>query len=165
MIDFLLSIVKQLYGKKIEAPLENGRRMLSVVTIMCCISRMVSRYIKFSYLLDHYSMSLFLSMLRLCPDQERKRCIDWEYLDENIPAEFKKESYDSVQIFINELSSRADPLSKPEWLYAIPVMHFLKGVSKPFQEFEFDPKEVPFVDKLIGLGAVRGKTYHTDNSM
>ncbi len=165
MIDFLLSIVKQLDGKKIETPLENGRRMLSVVTIMCCISRMVSRYIKFCYLLEeHSSMSLFLSMLRLWPDQERKRCIDWEYLDKNIPAEFRKESYDSVQTFINALSNHADPLSKPEWLYAIPVMHFLKGVSKPFQGFEFDPKKVPFGDKLIRLGAVKMKTYHTDNS-
>ncbi len=163
MIDFLLSIVKQLVGKKIETPLENGKRMLSVITIMCCIWRMVSGNIKFKYLLKHYSMSLFLNMLRLSPDEEHKRCIDWEYLDKNIPAEFRKESYDSVQMFINELS-HVDLLSKPEWLYAIPVMHFLKGVSKPFQEFEFDPKEVPFGDKLIGLGAVKMKTYHTDNS-
>ncbi len=139
--------------------------MLSVVTIMCCISRMVSGNIKFSYLLDHSSMSLFLSMLRLWPDQDRKRCIDWEYLDKNIPAEFRKKLYDSVQMFINGLSSCADPLSKPEWLYAIPVMHFLKGISEPFQEFEFDPKEVPFGDELIGLGAVRGKIYNRDNSM
>ncbi len=162
MIDFLLSIGNQLDGKKIETPLENGRRMLSVITIMCCISRMVSRNIKFSYLLDHSSMSLFLSMLRLWPDQESKRCIDWEYLDKNIPAEFRKKSYHSVQMFINELS-HAQPLSKPEWLYAIPVMHFLNAVSEPFQEFEFDPKEVPFVDKLIGLGAVKGKTFDRDN--
>ncbi len=163
MINFLLSIGNQLVERKIETPLENGRKMLSVITIMCCISRMVSEIIKFNYLLDHHTMSLFLIMLRLWPDQERKRCIDWEYLDKNIPDEFKKESYDSVRMFINELS-HAQPLSKPEWLYAIPVMHFLKGVSKPFQEFEFDPKKVPFGDKLITLGAVRKKTYHRDNS-
>ncbi len=162
MVDFLLSIVKQFGEKNIGTPLENGKRMLSVISIMCCISRMVTRNIRFDFLLDHSSMSLFLSMLRPWPDQEHKRCIDWEYLDKNIPAEFKKESYDSVQMFINELS-HAQPLSKPEWLYAIPVMHFLKGVSKPFQEFEFDPKEVPFGDKLIGLGAVRGKTFDRDN--
>ncbi len=58
-------------------------------------------------------------------------------------------------MFIIELSSRADP---PEWLYAIPVTHFLKGVSKPFQEFEFDPKEVPFGDTLIGI---KRKTYYS----
>ena len=162
MIDFLLSIVNQLAGKKMETPLENGRRMLSVITIMCCISRMVAGSIKFSYLLDHYSVSLFLSMLRLWPDQEHQKCIDWEYLDKNIPAEFRKESYDSVHMFINELSSRADPLSMPEWLYAIPVMHFLKGVSRPFQEFEFDPREVPFGDTL---GAVERKIYHRETLM
>ncbi len=164
MIDFLLSIVNQLAERKIETPLENGRRMLSVITIMCCIWKMVLSNIKFNYLLDHSSMSLFLRMLHLWPDQERKRCIDWEYLDKNIPAELKKESCYSIQIFIKELSSHADPLSKPEWLYAIPVMHFLKGVSEPFQEFNFDPKEVPFGDTLIGLGAVRGKTYNRDIS-
>ncbi len=161
MIDFLLSIVKKLDGRKIETLLENGRRMLSVITIMCCISRVVSN-IK---LLDHKSMSLFLSMLRLWPDQERKRCIDWEYLDKNIPDEFKKTAHTSVQMFIDELSSDAGCLV---WLCAIPVMHFLKGVSKPFQEFEFDPKKVPFGHEHIalgGLGAVKTKTYNKDNFM
>ncbi len=165
MIDFLFSIVIQLVGRKIETPLENGRRMLSVVTIMCCILRMVSGNIKLNLLLDPYSMSLFLSMLRLWPDQDHKRCIDWEYLDKNIPAEFRKESYDSVRRFITDLSSCADPLSRQEWIVAIPVMHFLKGASKPFQEFEFDPKAVQFGDKLITLGAVRGNTYQRDNIM
>ncbi len=164
MVDFLLSIINKLVGRKMETPLENGRRMLSVITIMCCIWKMVSRVIKFSYLLNHHSVSLFLSMLRLWPEQEHNRCIDWEYLDENIPVEFKKELYDSVRTFINELSSHTDPVSKSEWLYAIPVMHFLKGVSTPFQEFEFDPREVPFGDKLIGLGAVKGKIFDRDNS-
>ncbi len=163
MINFLLSIIMKLVEKKMETPLENGRRMLSVITIMCCIWRMVSGHIKFNDLLDHHTMHLVLSMLRLKPDQEQKRCIDWEYLDKNIPTEFKKESYASVQMFINELS-HARPLSTPQWLYAIPVMHFLNGVSEPFQGFEFDPRKVPFEDKLIGLRAVREKTYHTDNS-
>ncbi len=163
MIAFLLSILNQLVEKKTETPFENGKRMLSVITVMCCIRRILSKHFQFDNPLEHYSVSLFLSMLRLWPEQEQRRCTDWEYLDKNIPAEFKKESYNSVQMFINELSSCADPLSKPEWLYAIPVMHFLKGVSEPFQEFEFDPKEVPFVDELIGLGAVRGKTYHRNN--
>ncbi len=167
MIKFLLSTVKKLDEIKLETPLENGRRMLSVITIMCCIWKMVSsaRDIKLSSLLEHSSMSMFLRMLRLRPDQEQKRCIDWEYLDKNIPAEFKKGSYDSIRMFINELSSCDDPLSKPEWLYAIPVMDFLNGVSKPFQEFEFDPKKVPFGDTLIGLRAVKRKTYHKDNSL
>ncbi len=163
MVSFLLPILEKLARQEAVTSHDNGGRMLSVITIMCCISRMVTSDIKFNHLLSHSSMSLFLSMLRLWPEQERKRCMDWEYLDKSIPVKFKKESYDSVQMFINELSSRADPLSMPEWLYAIPVMHFLKGVSKPFQEFEFDPKEVPFVNKLIGLGAVKGKTYHRDN--
>ncbi len=43
-----------------------------------------------------------------------------------------------------------------------PVMHFLKGVSKPFQEFEFDHKEVPFGDTL---GAVKRKIYHRETFM
>ncbi len=163
MIDFLVSIIKQLDERKIETPLENGKRMLSVITIMCCISKMVSN-MQLNDLLEHYSMSLFLSMLRPWPDQEHKRCTDWEYLDKSIPAGFKKESYNSVQMFINELSSCADPLSKPEWLYAIPVMHFLNGISEPFQQFEFDPKKVPLGDTLIGLGAVKWKTYHRDNN-
>ncbi len=145
-----------------ETSSENGRRMLSVITIMCCISKMVSSNIKFNYLLkEHSSMSLFLNMLRLWPDQERKRCIDWEYLDKNIPAEFKKQSCASVQMFINDFS-HAELLAKPEWLYAIPVMHFLNGVSKPFQGFEFDLKKVPFGDKLIELGAVKRKIYNMD---
>ncbi len=162
MVNFLLPIVKKLEGRKIKTPLENGRRMLSVITIMCCISRMVTRNTRFDYLLEeHSSASLFLSILRLWPDQEHKRCIDWKYLDKNIPTEFKKQSYASVQMFINDFS-HAELLAKPEWLHAIPVMHFLKGVSKPFQEFEFDPKKVPFRDTLIGLGAVKGKIYNMD---
>ncbi len=163
MINFLRSVVKKFYGQKIETPLENGRKMLSVITIMCCISRMVSICYKLNQLLDLNSIRLFLAMLRLRPEQEHERCIDWEYLDKNIPDDFKKKSYDSVQMFIDE-SSSAEPLLNPMWLYAIPVMHFLKGVSKPFQEFELNPKGVPFEDKSLGgLGAIKIKTYHRDD--
>ncbi len=166
MINFLRSVVKIFYGQEIETPLENGRRMLSVITIMCCISRMVSRFYKLNQLLDHNSIRLFLTMLRLRPEQEHERCIDWEYLDKNIPDDFKKKSHDSVQMFIDESSSVAKPLLNTMWLYAIPVMHFLKGVSKPFQEFELNPKGVPFGDKHISLGslgAIKMKTYHRDD--
>ncbi len=110
MVKFFLLIVKQLGEKIMETPLENGRRMLSVITIMCCIWKMVSRNIEFNHLLKHSSMSLFLNMLRLRPERDHKRCIDWEYLDKNIPTEFKQESYDSVQMFIKELSKSGSVL-------------------------------------------------------
>ncbi len=158
MVSFLLPIVEKLASQEIVTPRDNGKRMLSVITIMCCISRMVTKYIKFNALLNHSSIiSPFLYMLCLRPEQEH--CIDWEYLDKNIPPKFKEESYASVQMFINDFS-HAELLSKPEWLYAIPVMHFLKGVSKPFQEFQFDPKNVPFGDTLIGLGTIRTEIYN-----
>ncbi len=157
MVFFLLSIVEKLYGQVIETPHDNGKRMLSVITIMCCISRIYSKDI----IINRSFISMLLYMLCLWPEQDYKRCSDWEYLDKNVPPKFKKESYASVQMFITALS-QSELLFKPEWLYAIPVMHFFKGSSEPFQEFQFDPKKVLFGDTHIDLRAVKAKIYNRD---
>ena len=149
--------MKGLYQLEIKGALENGKRMSSVLVILCCLHNMIPKCIKRNqlYLL---TKSTLLYMLRLMPDLVQKRCLDWEYLKTMIPPRFKKTVYEAVLGFTMDLG-HTENLSQPHWLYSVPLIHLLGGTIQPFQELCLDPSKVPWEDKVIGLSTIRSKTY------
>ena len=155
MKKFLLETAEQLYSIDMEGnALNNGKRMLATITIICCLKQMTIRLNEIS---DQH-ISLLLSMLRLMPDVHRKKCDDWDYVVALIPQSFKKTVYDSVFAFTKHLCN-SKIFDLPQWLFAVPVVHFLKPAARPFQELELDPSNIPWGDKLIGLQYVKSQTY------
>lgn len=155
MANYLLDITKKLFFVKVEGnPGHNGKRMASAITIICCIQ-------KNRINIELNDVSALLEMLRLMPDIQSSKCIDWEYVNELIPKEFKATVAEYVCIMANSLCRKLY-FSQPEWLYAMPVLHFLCGVSVPFQNVVLTSTEIPWESKLIELGKVKSQTYEHD---
>ena len=149
--DSILEIMDVLYEIDTKMhPAQNGRKMASAITLMCFFNET-----KKVDEITTENIKALLSMLRLQPDVDNQKCSDWDILNELIPNSFRKAASDSVLAFIKHLSK--DDFLKPEWLFAIPVVHFLCGNS-PFQSVEYDPHGIPWVDKIIGLATVRTST-------
>ncbi len=130
-MDYLFAIVEKLYETR-GNPSNNGRRMASAITVMCCFQKLMPKGVK----IDTEHLVALLSMLCLMPDVQSRRCDDWNYVMELIPSSFREVVFNSIYELTNILIN-TKYLAQPEWLFSLPVMHFLRGVSKPFQETEF----------------------------
>lgn len=156
MRDVLLNVAEEIVHIDMERnAIMNGNRILSAIVIMCCLNEMIPKCIKFDDITDH-RISALLSMLCLMPDTQSRKCADWDYLTNLIPTSFRKTAYESVLAFINHLS-HTKCFDLPEWLFAVPIVHFLKEDCVPFEDMVLDPKKIPWIDKLIGLQGVRSE--------
>ena len=153
----LISIVKDLCQLAIKGALENGKRMSSVLVLLCCLHHMIPNCIKMDQLYRP-TKSALLYMLRLMPDPMQRRCLDWEYLLTMIPPKFKKTVYEAVLRFTMDLG-HTECLSQPHWLYSVPLVHLLRGTIQPFQELCLDPSKIPWEDTVISLRTIRSKTF------
>ncbi len=154
---FLLDIVDRLSCVDINGnAMRNGKRMLSAIVLTCCLYEMVPNCIKISAIPSD-RVSALLSLLRLMPDLQNQKCADWDFLINFIPKSFRKTASDAVLALTMQLS-HTKYFSLPDWLFAIPVVHFLRQDVFPFQEFQLDPRKIPWGDKLIGLQTVRSET-------
>ena len=131
--------------------------MSSVLVILCCLHHMIPEFFKMDKIYPQ-NKSALLYMLRLMPDPVQRKCLDWEYVMNMIPPTFKKTVYEAVLGFTVDLG-HTEYLSKPQWLYSVPLVHLLRGTIQPFQELCLDPSKVPWGDTLIGLRTIRSKTY------
>ena len=158
---FLLDIVEKLclVGVNGNSAI-NGKRMLSAIITACCLHEMCPKFIKLSDVPpDH--VSALLSLLRLMPDVQNQKCVDWEYARAYIPDTFVKAASSAVLALTVHLS-HTEYFNLPDWMFAIPVIHFLRTDSVPFQEIEYDPKKIPWRDRLLGLEGVRSQTNNRD---
>ena len=155
LVDYLLNITRKIFFIEVQGnPGLNGKRMASALAIICCIR-------KNRINIELNDASALLEMLRLMPDVQSSKCIDWEYVNELIPKKFKASVAEYVRTMANSLCQKKH-FSLPEWLYAMPVLHFLCGVSSPFQEVLLSSTEIPWGSKLIELGKVKSHTYEHD---
>ena len=156
-MEYLYSIVEDLFYADVNNNARNnGSRMASAVTVICCLHKLMPKGVK----IDADHLSALLSMLRLMPDTQTRKCIDWEYLLNLIPASFKKVVCESIFELI-DMQSSTKFLSQLDWLFAIPVFHLLQGVL-PFQDIELTPKAIKWQDDKINLGRVKSYTYSSD---
>ena len=157
---WLLAITQKLHEMPCSSPLQNGKRMASVLTIMLCFHNLIPRYIN----MDSFSVdeiSLMVSMLRISPDVEQRECFDYDYVSKMIQPQEKKYIADAILAFCNQLR-HTTLFGKIQWLYAIPLLHFLQEVSRPFDSPELDPHKMKWGDSSLGLYALRQKTYTGD---
>lgn len=158
MLDYLHSIIKYLAGKECFDISENGRRIASVLTIMCCFHGMISRRVKIDQI-PLEAVSDMLLMLRLMPQLNKNKCNDLDHLSHLISNKnFMKVVCHSILDFIVHLS-HSQYLKQPQWLYSVPLLHLLNGKVKPFQKIELNPSEIPWKDREIGLSKIRSETY------
>ena len=108
----------------------NGKRMVAVVVVICCLDQVLAKP-AFEIPPDYVSNLLY--MLKLQPDLRNRRCLDWKNLNDCIPSQYKMVVLGAIKkLFVHHVNSQH--YSKLEWLYAIPVLHFLQDDLKPFQK-------------------------------
>lgn len=159
MMDFLVLVVRGIASRGCVDVNENGQKILSVLTIICCFFKMIPRQIKIDQIPVEVMTDMLL-MLRLMPQLKGKKCTDWDCV-----LASTRNTHDalpqSLQGFIIRLS-RVKHLERPEWLYSVPLFHLLNRKVVPFQAIELDPRKIPWDNKDIGLSAIRSMTYDKD---
>ena len=105
--------------------------------------------------LEHTSS--FVSMLALKPDMEVKKCYDYDYVVDLIDPKCRKAVAEAISGFCIHLAHHKT-LHNPAWLYAVPLLHFLRKDCTPFQGPELNPEEMEWGDNNLGLGFVRSNT-------
>ena len=150
ILNYFFEIVETLYQCDVQQnALLNGKRMASALTILCCFNRIVLKLD--SIPLEH--IVALLSMLHLMPDSKKLQCADWDHVSSLLPETLKGRALDAVHRCVVHLSHQKH--FDPVWLFALPVVHFLKGSSRPFQPIECNPRNIPWGDKFIGSGFVK----------
>lgn len=122
--------------------------MLSVLIIICCMCELevkmadMNKYLPF-----------LLNTLRLMPDKRNQVCEDWDYLSEHIPEHFRLTASKYIVQVFNFLCETEKKYSG--WFTAIPVIHFLRKDSLPFQMIELEQDKIQWKDELIDLETVK----------
>ena len=135
MIEWILSLIDELQVKSVDNAEENGRRVASVLAIISCIYSLVP-----PLKLDNFESSAIaaiLSMLCLKPNLEKRQHTDLDIVLSLIPEKSRKAISEAVCGMCTHLSSHKD-LREPDWVYAIPLIHFLQKKSSPFDTLNPD---------------------------
>jgi len=159
-VSYLLEIVEELHRTDINgSALFNGRRICSVVTIICCLHRLIISQELDKARVSFRSISQLMFMLRLMPELQHQRCIDWEHLQDSLlTQDCTSEVFDAIYYFVKHLSCEK-LFDQYEWLFALPVLHFLKKYSKPFEELILKSHLIPWNSKLGQLDSIRKMAY------
>ena len=163
MKDLLLATLRQLKELQCSSAHENGMRIVSVLTVILCFCHLIPQHIEMSNIANE-DIALLLSMLKLNLDEEKKRCVDYEHVNRcmcSIDQQVKKSLTETVLQFCNELHHRTQ-FNHLEWLYAVPLLHFLQGVSRPFDKIELDADKIQWGDKNLGLSDLKSQEYDGD---
>ena len=130
--------------------LSNGKRIASAITLMICFCKVAGNV----EAIPSEHIKALVSLLRLMPDTQKQICADWNFLNGVLPPAYKRIAFDAVYKFILHYSHHA-LLSQPEWLFALPLAHFLNSASEPFQQIEHDPRSIPWEDKTFDSEKIR----------
>lgn len=132
---------------------DNGKRMASTLVVLLCLDKLVPQTIR----MEKIEFQLLeVTLLLLCPrpDPKNSTCPDLDFVFNLIPTIHRKMVYEALNGFCMELSHRRN-LQSPQWLYALPLLHFLKDPQlRYFYKLQHTP-HIPWVDKTLGLGVVR----------
>lgn len=105
-------------------------------------------------------MASIFSMLCLSPNSQQKKCTDFDYVSANIQSETKVTLANAILSFC--IHHRARPNMWPQWLFAVPLINFLKGHSQPFGQIEFDLKRIQWDDETLGSHQMQLQGYTGD---
>ena len=161
MNEWLLQVMKELRQVVHNPANQNGKRMASVLSIIFCFDHLIPRYISMS-IFKNEDIADMLSMLTLSPNVEQRKCLDYDYVNTLVKPQMRKTLAEAILSFCIQLHHKTF-LFQPKWLYAVPLLHFLQGVSQPFGNFELDPQKMKWGDASLGLNSLRQRVHGGDD--
>ena len=153
MIEWILTLIDELQVKSVDSMEENGRRIASVLAITSCIHSLVPPLKLDSF--ESSAIAAILSMLCLKPNLENRQHLDLDIILSLIPENTWKAVSAALCGLCNHLSSHKD-LREPDWIYAVPLIHFLQKKSTPFDTLDLD--NIVWRDACLDFSHVKSKT-------
>ena len=154
---WLQSAAEDLEAIEIHSREDNGKRMASALAILVTLDLLIPNSFSI-FRVEFGFMELLFTLLCPKPDAEKQTCRDLDLVLSLIPKDNRKLVCEALESFCRELSHKRH-LNSPQWFYALPLFHFLRDPQlKPFHRIQCDPRNVPWVDKSLGLGTVRSMT-------
>ena len=153
--NWLFPIVDIVKSHPVNAAEENGKKVMSGIIIICIIGKLLdTNVLTLNDIPLHYAASL-LQTLCLHPDLENKKCLDYEFVRSVIPNHYVKDCSSAISKLGDYLMVKAD-IEHAEWLYCLPILHFLNNDVKPFDALDLNvPVEtLTFPDRHLKLGSI-----------
>ncbi|XP_068759451.1 E3 ubiquitin-protein ligase rnf213-alpha-like isoform X4 [Montipora capricornis] len=108
---------------------------VSAVVSSLAIAVLVHR---FTILLSSEEVLSLLSCLALEVDPSGESCTVYEEVLREFSPDFRVYAASAIESLCNKIIGQAWSASYYEWLWAVPLLHFLRGDSRPFEEPEMD---------------------------
>ena len=153
MIEWILTLVDELQVKSVDNAEENGRRMASVLAIISCIYSLVPPLKMDNF--ESSAIAAILSMLCLKPNLENKQHTDLDTVLSLIPEKSRKAVSEALCGMCKYLALHKD-LREPDWIYAVPLIHFLQKKSTPFDAL--NPEKITWKNTYLDLSHVKSMT-------
>lgn len=150
-----MPIVEDLKIKPVSNAHENGRRLFSVVTLLCCVHKMMNSE-QHSSIPNTVLISL-LEMFSIVPDLESKHCWDFELMKSSI-ADHVLDHTTKIVYAIASYLVQHGALNCGVWLRCLPLIHLLLKEIEPFEEIELPPDKLIFDTKLENVPHVYDET-------
>ena len=152
--EWLFPIVDIVRDHPVNTAEESGKKVMTVIIIICIIGKLLeTKLLTLSDIPLPYAASM-LQTLCLHPDLEYKKCIDYEFVRSVIPGHYVKDCTSAISKLCDYLMANAD-IESAEWLYCLPILHFLNNDVKPFDKLDLPPVEkLVFTDRHIKLGSI-----------
>jgi hypothetical protein len=154
MAGWILAVIDDLHMKSVDTAEENGQRISSVLAIVSSIYSLTPKSLKLESF-ETSAIATILSMLYLKPNPEERQCTDLDIVFSLLPEKSRKTISEALCGLCTHLSSHKD-LREPDWIYAIPLIHFLQKKSTPFDTL--NPEKIVWENPHLGLKHVKSVT-------
>lgn len=130
---------------------DNGRRMSCSLVILGLLRKVLNNLEEQDKSPEDYLF--FFSMLYFMPRQEpMKNSADLSIVLSFIPSAEHSVMADVLVYFVNKVLEKGYTLcERLEWLYVIPLIHILKGQTKPFDDPTVILDEIKWMDDNVNL--------------
>ena len=157
MKEWLLSVMEDLRKKQCTSYIENGKRMVSALSIILCFEMLIPDRIKMNSFKED-ELETILSVLTIWPYEKLKQCPDYQHVKQTVHHNVVKVLAEQIGSFCTQLHNKSR-LHRLGWVYAVPLLHFLQGASEPFGDPELDPDKFKWGDASLGLHTLRSHVY------
>ncbi|XP_070579262.1 E3 ubiquitin-protein ligase rnf213-alpha-like [Ptychodera flava] len=100
------------------------------------ITYLIHRYDLYNHLKREQLDNLFHALL-VKPNFKKRQCLDYEGLEHHFPnSRIRRDVAAAVADMCNKSMEYRD--LNPRWIFSMPILHFLMGVSRPFEPVNYD---------------------------
>ena len=145
---WLRSIIEEVQKFSISSE-SNGRRIATILVIIICYYKLDSMD-NVQVKLQSDDVAKMLAMLELKPDKERNSCCDFDYVKSLLDQSTSKDTILAFHFLCN-FYTPIEYVEKAQWLYALPLIHFLKEMCKPFAKPQLNPEKIVWYDISLPL--------------